>query len=746
MNTSYPSSNTPLIIFKRNWLLAICVFVPVFLAVLALGSLQKPTYTAESSLRLVKRNSTAQLTGVGSEFDTIEPLVQSNSPLSTEVEVLRSLPVIEQTIDRLDLQTDQGELMDGQEFLDNLSIKPVSEADVLRIRYKDKDLSRAKQVVNTLMDVYLKTSLNSRNRDAIAAELFLETQIPEAKSTVDQLEESLRQFREASQIVDLPEEQRVAIADLSNLGRQIVAAESQFADTNGQITLLQDQLDLPINQAISLTILSQSEGVQSVLKEIWSTEAQLTSELNRFTEEAPSVKGLRSKIQLLNAELQNRIAKIPGQSIAAETDNPQLGQSQVSQPQVSQPQLSQLQQQLTADIVKLVGSQQGLRQQLDVLRSRRQAYYQRITQLPRLDQTQRELLRKLEASQSKYLALLKKSEEVRIAASLGTGNAEILSPAMQVGGKTTSQITTYLSAALLGSLAATALVYFREQQDRSLKSSNQAQKILGLPVLSEIPIASTGKWLRFGGFAPSLPHLVVHESPYSPASEAYRILQTRLSGIPEPCRTIALTSAVMGEGKSTVVANLALTFAQVGKRVLVIDSDFRRPIQDKIWGLSNEVGLSNVLSDQVSVEMATWRITPELDVLPTGAAPANILSLVPRFNILLQQLKAYDYILIDTPALTLTADAQALCQLVDGVLLLVRLNWRAMNTQSAELVNQIFKQSSYRVLGQVINGGIPLNVYPLDNTVLLNSDVNLSKITPISRINLHTQAVTPKKL
>lgn len=731
MNTSYPSSNTPLIIFKRNWLLAICVFVPVFLAVLALGSLQKPTYTAESSLRLVKRNSTAQLTGVGSEFDTVEPLVQSNSPLSTEVEVLRSLPVIERTIDHLDLKTDQGELMNSQQFLDNLLIKPVSEADVLRIRYKDRDLARAKRVINTLMDVYLETSINSRNRDAIAAELFIETQIPEAKSTVDQLEKTLRQFRESSRIVDLPEEQRVAIADISDLGRQIVAAESQFADTNGQLITLQKQLDLPIDQAIPLTILSQSEGVQSVLQEIWSTEAQLTTELNRFTESAPSVQRLRSKIQLLNAELQNRITRIPGKPITVGTDNPQV---------------SQLQQQLTTDIVRLAGTQQGLRQQLDVLRSRRQDYYQRITQLPRLDQTQRELLRKLEAAQSRYLTLLQKSEEVRIAASLRTGNAEILSPATEVGSKTTSQIANYLSATLLGGLAATALVYLRERQNRSLKSSNQAQEILGLPVLSEIPIASTGNWLPFEGFAPSLPRLVMRESPYSPASEAYRILQTRLSSIPDPCRTIALTSAVMGEGKSTVVANLALTFAQAGKRVLLIDSDFRHPIQDKIWGLSNEVGLSNVLSDQVSAEMATWKITPELDVLPTGAAPAHILTLLPRFHTLLQQLKAYDYILIDTPALTLTADAQALCQLVDGVLFLVRLNWRAMDIQAAEMVNQIFKQSSYRVLGQVINGGIPLSVYPLNNTVLLNSNGDLSKITPSSRINLQTQATIPKKL
>lgn len=171
--------------------------------------------------------------------------------------------------------------------------------------------------------------------------------------------------------------------------------------------------------------------------------------------------------------------------------------------------------------------------------------------------------------------------------------------------------------------------------------------------------------------------LIMEANPKSPISEAYRYLRTNIdfSSIDEPIRTIMVTSAQPGEGKSTTVANLAMAYAQSGKNVLLIDADLRKPTIHKIFNKSNRSGLTTLLSGQHHLyELPLETHIDNLSVLTAGPSvpnPSEILSSKRMESLIADLEDIYDIILIDTPPAVAVTDAQIIASLCSGVILVV---------------------------------------------------------------------------
>ena len=202
--------------------------------------------------------------------------------------------------------------------------------------------------------------------------------------------------------------------------------------------------------------------------------------------------------------------------------------------------------------------------------------------------------------------------------------------------------------------------------------------------------------------------LIVALHPKSPASEAFRSLRTNLhfAGSRKSTQIIMVTSAGPGEGKSTTLANLGVTMAQSGKRVLVIDADLRRPTQHKIFSVSSQPGLSNLLVDSAKPDdvIRPTRID-HLALLPSGPIPPNPSELLdsPEAEALWPRLaQGYDQILIDTPPALAVTDAMVLASQVDGVVVVVEAGEtrRDKAKESVDMLNR----AGGRVLGAVLNG------------------------------------------
>jgi capsular exopolysaccharide synthesis family protein len=306
-------------------------------------------------------------------------------------------------------------------------------------------------------------------------------------------------------------------------------------------------------------------------------------------------------------------------------------------------------------------------------------------------------------------------QELRIAENQNVGNARVVAAAIVPEEPIPPRRTLFLvTGVLLGSILAIATARILEATDKSIKTVEQAKKLFGFTTLGVIPASKKSEKinLRSRDLERSTPEVIVKDSPRSPLSAAYRMLQANLKSLSsdKKLKVIVVTSSLPKEGKSTVSANLAVAMAQQGHKVLLVDADMHLPLQHRIWELPNQLGLSNILVGQTEFGAAIKKVIDNLDVLTAGVIPANPTALVDS-----QQMArlislfstSYDFTLIDAPALSVDADASILGKMADGVLLVVRLG--VVDSTSAALTKEFLLQSGQDVLGQVINGVIAEN-------------------------------------
>lgn len=194
----------------------------------------------------------------------------------------------------------------------------------------------------------------------------------------------------------------------------------------------------------------------------------------------------------------------------------------------------------------------------------------------------------------------------------------------------------------------------------------------------------------------------------SPITEAFRTLRTNLEFMSpdQPLRTLLFTSSGPGEGKSTTTANVAISMAQAGKKVLLIDCDLRKPVQHKVFGLSNLQGITSLLVDH-SLSLEELHQDTEitnLQVLTCGPIPPNpaeLLGSQRMSNLLQESLQKYDLILLDTPPIISVTDAAVLSSIVDGVILVVCAGQAERNM--VKRAKSLLEKVKARVLGVIIN-------------------------------------------
>ncbi len=276
-----------------------------------------------------------------------------------------------------------------------------------------------------------------------------------------------------------------------------------------------------------------------------------------------------------------------------------------------------------------------------------------------------ELSRRVVIKQQTYETLLAQYDEARLVSTMRVNAIVLIEEAVPPTTPTTPRLSLNMAlAGVLGLLGGVALVLIMHNLDSRLYTSSQIQPIVDLPILAEI------HHVRRNGN--KLINLEMAQR------EAYRRLRVNIFSLQKssPLKIIVVTSAVPGEGKSTIVANLAVSVAQLRHTVLIIDCDLRHPCQHQLFDLPNEVGFSTVLKKKVSLSEAIQQ-TPYvgLNVLTSGPVPDNPTELLSSNYVanIMEELKPkYDVILLDTPALIPVIDAAVLAPLADGVIQIVR--------------------------------------------------------------------------
>jgi polysaccharide biosynthesis transport protein len=686
---------------KRRWKPAALVFATTVAAAGFLANQQKPTYSASGKL-LLRTNRVPSLTGLGGELSgtqalslgSVGQLTQQSSPLRTESENLLSRPVLERTIQALNLRDSKGTLLRPEELAPKIKVKDVPGADVLKVTYADRDKKRAALVVNQLLQEYIANNVAMTRSEATAAREFIAQELPKSEALVRQTDAAVREFKERNGIANLANEEQLLSSALGEIDKQVNAVRTELTDANSRYGSLQTRLGMGTQQALAAGSLSQSPGVQQAVAQWQQLQSQLKLERSRLQDTHPRIQDLMRKEASLRQIIQARVNETIGQQ---------------GQPIPSENfSMGEIKQSLIKDYLSAEVNRASLGERLGTLTNARSAYRERLNLLPRLEQQQRELQRRLEVSQATYANLLKRLQEVQFAERQTVGTARIIEsavPAQEAGGS--PKVMLLGLGSLLGTLLACGTLLGLELADRSVKTVKEARDLFGYPLVGTIPYWGNPK--RAKRLLNAVPGLPVRDLPRSVVSAAYRMLQANLRflNLDQPLKSIAITSSIPREGKSTVAANLAATMAQLGRRTLLIDADLHHPTQDRIWQVSNESGLSDLLIGQTQFKEAAKSVMENLDVLTAGSMPPNPLALLDskRMAQLLKGLEqAYDFVIIDTPPLVLEAEALTVGHLAQGVLLVARPSF--LPSAPAKKAKELLNYSGVKVLGLVANSAV----------------------------------------
>jgi polysaccharide biosynthesis transport protein len=688
-------------ILRRRWLPAAAALGTMMATVVVYTFLiEEPTYRSEMWIQLSNRSSVSVSSLPEEQVEGPEEDVSKGR--ITEVQILQSSPLLAKAIAQLP-QAYQEEISTS-DLKSNLSITQAEEdgllSNVLIADYTDTDPKRVQTILETLGKVYVNYSAERMRSRATSAIKFIEENLPATRATLSKANAAVREFRKRYGMVN-PETYaedlgKTKLALANDIRQAEIALKQSSSRLQSQQLRLQSLGQNPESAPLS-AVLGQDEGYQSLARQLRDVQVQLNVQQTTLGMEHPTIQNLREQQARLLALSQNRARGVLGNKISenlAATTPYSIG-STVGSTANSAGQSSESNSMLNNLSAQLLQAQTDVETQQAQLASLRQAQAtveSRFKQLPKLQENYGELQRQVKLHSERLEKLLQQLQELRIAAAQETTPWTILEPAALPKKPISPNIVRNLLFGLIFSgVVGLGVAFLLERLDRRVKSLKEATELTGLPLLGVIPLARLEPERQQDGSAFFTDyHCYAFETAFR--SLALHLQQSVAHG---KSKLLMFTSAQPGEGKSTVTYELGLTLARLGLNVLLVDADMYTPSLHLHSRLSNVKGLSNLVGPE-----ADWHdcIQPgevaSLDILLSGPQSQDSFALLrsEKMTELLQQWRqAYDYVLIDTPALTHGIDAQSLAAKVDATILVLGLELvtkpavlRAMNLLTAE--------------------------------------------------------------
>ncbi|AFZ34368.1 capsular exopolysaccharide family [Stanieria cyanosphaera PCC 7437] len=699
---------------RRFWIGG--VFLGVLAVAIPLALMKQPLYMSQMQLLIESNYQTKDSTRGNDNNQYLEEEFADSSieiDYPTQLKLMRSSYLLKKVVKKLGVEGSDAEIAEIVEQLkSSLSVYQVidesednkgTETKIIEVAYVSQDYNDSKKILEAIEQVYIEYNVEQqekRLRDGLA---FIAKQIPAAQQEVAAIEAKLTQLRSENNLVSPQGESESIKAVLNNIQQERATLKAEQKQTQGNYRQLQQELGLSAENSVAMTRLNQSSQYQSLLNKLQQIEIELADKQARFTDDNPVVKDLLAQKNTQTTLLLQEVKKILG---AVPPNFAVQLQSLLRQGELvnSKTNFIETITQSQADLKGLEERDRSLAQTESELR-------EKLTQFPALIARYDSLTQEANLKKNALQRLLAAKQELEIALSRGAYNWQVIeSPQLgvQIAPNTTKDILLSLVvASFLGGTTA----FIKESLDEQLYNSRQIQEKIALPLLGSTPGLPLAKHDQF---VVKLPFLSPKESSvqeiinWQPFRESldliYENLQRLGSGF--AFKSLLLTSAVAGEGKSTLVLGLAFSIARHQKRVLVIDADLRCPSLHEKLGVENNSGLSDLLQGTTaSLNIQQVTLAGEnIDLVTCGSRitdPVKFLS-SPKFKQSIDQLQAnYDLILIDTPPVLGMVDAIKISGYCGGTMIVSRLN-QVKATELIEATNLLCNSNS-KVLGIVVN-------------------------------------------
>jgi succinoglycan biosynthesis transport protein ExoP len=538
-------------------------------------------------------------------------------------------------------------------FQKRLDVEPLKRSRLVEVSFESNDRNLAAQVVNTLAATYIQQNLEARWDASQKATEWLSQQLLDMKAKLEKSEDELQKYARDNGLLFLETEkgttENIVTQRLRELQEELTKAQTQRFEKESLYALVQQ------GDFSSLPGVFENKLMQDLTEKLEELQRERSRLIAIFNSDYPRVKEIQSQIeetQTVLGQERERAAKEITNDYRAAVDREHM----------------------------LQAAFRGQQKDADVIAERSVQY--------------NILKREADTNKQLYVGLLEKLKETGVSTSMKATNIRVVDPAYPPKKPDRPRIPLNLSLGLiLGISLGIGAAFLQEHLDNTFKSAEDIKRFLQLSALASVPAVASSNNHRGvlalydrarsmaddknGTSVVPLWNRIEGNGQNAALAEAFHELRTSvlLSTAKRPPSSLLVTSAQGGEGKTTVAANLAVSLAQLGERVLLIDADLRRPNLHNFFGLPNSAGLVNFLTGDPDWRSLVTHPAPiGLDVLFSGPIPPNpadLLSSDYMRALIREASKEYKFVVVDSPPLLNLADSRILATLVDGVILVV---------------------------------------------------------------------------
>lgn len=551
-----------------------------------------------------------------------------------------------------------------ERFIDGIDVAPRRDSYLVEVSFTSQSPALAQQIANSVADEYVALSIDQRLVSVQTGRGFIERQLEVTRATLERAEEKLQKFSKDNAILVTDEQDNIEYQRLADLNQALTVAQRERMAKEALLSQAERGESAPVSAVVDHPV------VNELFEELARDEAEYSRLSKTFTAAYPAMQRLRAKIEELRGRVDDEIGRL------AET--------------------------LRADY-------EAARKNERLLQEALAAQKEVVSDLNERAIDYKIFKRQVDTDRDIYRALLQRLKEVEVTEGIRASNIHVLDSAQLPFRPHRPRPLINIALALLVGLAGgIGLAFFQEYLDSSIKTPEDVERHLRLGTLGALPMLRTKR----GQDPPSVgvPELIAAEDPKSAGAEAMRTLRAALflATAAGPPQRILVTSARPEEGKTCVAVNLAIILAQMGKRVVLMDADLRRPRVHRVFGREIAPGLTNFLAGNSDVpsliQPALPDKVPTLDLVVSGPIPPNPVELIDSMemkSVLEALCRRYDFVVADGPPSLGFADIPLLSREMGGILLVVKCGEtpRKIVKQAADFLTRL----RAKVLGVILN-------------------------------------------
>lgn len=607
----------------------------------------------------------------------------------TQYKIIASKEIAQKVSERLGLGADpdypfphagtRGVLRDVTgSVMASTSVKPVKDSRLAYIIAEDRNPERAAQIANAIANVYIESNLEHKLAGTAAASTFLGDQVVSVGQKLKQAEMAVYEYRKKHQLLEtnLDARQSLNSQNVQLFTQKLAELRLKKLELEASRKLILAARD-KVDEEETLPEVRENPVVQQLRVSYVDLSKTMAELETTYGDKHPKIESLRNKITKVRQEYVSEINKL-----LKANDNRYLA---------------------------LEENERALNKMLSVEKHD-------AIELSKLEVEYRPLMRESDDTLNLYKLITQRQKETGLTGLVRANNVRIMDAAVPSGAPVRPRPVTNLALAVfIGLILGVGAAIGAEALDTTIKSQEEVEAVLGVPVLGMLPILGDKGVGKASPEEQRKRDLMVFHDLRSAGAEACRSIRTNLMFLsPErPLKAIVVTSPGPEEGKTTTAINLAITMAQAGGKVLLIDTDLRRPRIHRAFGLKNDLGLSNAVVGEKPLEAVIFSTeVPNLDVCPCGPIPPNPAELLHtrRFEEIIAECgRRYDRVIFDSPPTSAVTDPLVVGHLADGVILVVR----AAHTsrEAASFARRQLEDAKARLLGCIVNQVNPTDAY-----------------------------------